>query len=71
MIGWEKKISADPSKKVSQRSIFTTILFKISLHKLNSKIVKITEEYRKSQKKRLVIDVENVKSEGGIIEKLV
>jgi len=48
---------------VSQRSIFTTILFKISLHKLDSKIVKITEEYRKSQKRRLVINVENVKSD--------
>jgi group II intron reverse transcriptase/maturase len=59
VIGWKEGLGPDPSKGVSQGSVLSPILSNIYLHKLDDEIAKITEEYQRGKKRRLVKDVVN------------
>lgn len=56
LIGWKEGLGPDSSQGVSQGSVLSPLLSNIYLHKLDVEIAKITEEYQKGKKRRVVKD---------------
>jgi len=58
VIGWREG-GPDPSEGISEGSVLSPILCNIYLHKLDLEVNRITEEYQKGKKRRVIPDVFN------------